>query len=391
MHPAGCRRTIQEPLCARKFNKMKWSEHINYSRYGELIDDQNISKHIKSLEFFKSLFPANASLRLYSENPINKLLEFKNSHTIGYLNWLSEAIPELLKTSKNFDVILKNLVNSDQTKWNEPIPFIHISYPFHQSGFHIDFRPFFDQTLPNPDLKLTNNSYKEEFFIEITEFTSHSMDKALRNWMALNWLIESRGLYFVGYYSKRPEQKFIEYLKELIVLKCNECLVDGSAIHISEEISSGFLNLTIYPRTQINQAVKERDRLNEKGFEVSINQIKSLPYNMIKETKRLIRNKMKKLNQINIWGNGILYIEVSQLFLIGSDLTKTIEDIKRRLKLANNVIAVVLWHQNYMALSAKNSIFIGNEFWQNSISDSSANLLLNILTSLTNVQPNITE
>lgn len=316
---------------------------LEFKDYSNVVDKETFDKYLLAREFLYKILD-QCTIDTF-RHPLNSILLFTSIESIKYTLWLSQIMPELEQKTSDYRTVLEYYKLCDTDKWDEAFDFTHVTYSYYASGFEVTYRPFETQNpdVPNPDIKLTNNETKEDLYLELTSFQGYTMDEHLRMWCFINDIIEKEGLYFLGKYSKRLKRKDINDLARIIFQLSLKCKHSSTIQNLTPNITLGYLEGKIYPRNRINEAVADRDNLREsKQLDIHLNQFKSLPVDMKKETKRMSRDIRKKFEQIENWGIGILYIRVSRIFMIGASSKDILNFVKSKLEKSKKVLAVIL-------------------------------------------------
>lgn len=313
----------------------KWSKQKEYINQADNIDDYTRDKALIALTFLEQEFGAQF-LKSHSINhPIRQMISDKTEFQIKDLIEFTETLRILKTTDSNYQKLIKKLLSEKVSK-TEGVPFVEIARMYIKEKMSISF---IDEDKKNgnktPDVQVINPDNGDIFFIEITKLdNSNERKKISDNYHFFHKEFNDVQPLFSFYGEQKEIINTDEYpkIKEIIANAKNKVRENSQIIYYSDHRFS-FLLVPPNHNKNFNEICEQ-------------NSIRPIHFNGLPQSfddTNRINNKISKAKQIPENQNGLLYVSISPLYFMTTDLPISIERIVANIAKHKNLLGIVLF------------------------------------------------
>lgn len=327
----------------------KWSKHKEYLKQLDTIDDEIRLKAIEATNFLENEF-GNQFLKITTINhPVRLMISNKAPYQIKDLVDFTNTLQILKKQDNNYNRLLRKLLSQKDAQ-TEGMSLVNVARLFSKEGFVISFLEEI-KNKRTPDVKITNPTNNDNFYIEITKLNkSDSHNHITNNYNFFHKQfhdIQPLLPFFGKQFNSIEKNEYIE-IADIIAKAKKRVKEENQIIYYSDNR----FNFLLAPLTQ------EQD-FNELCNENNISSIhfEGLPIN-VDETSR-INNKIDKAAQIPENENGLLFISISPMYFMITDLTAAIERLEANIAKHKNLLGIILFSE-IVASKESTLVRIGN-------------------------------
>lgn len=282
------------------------------------------------------------------------MISNKTVYQIQDLIEFADTLRILKAADSNYQKLIKKFLSEKSAK-TEGIPFVEIARMYIKENLNITF--INEDNIhgsKTPDVQVNNTDNGDIFYIEIT--TLKNSDD--RNQISKNYDFFHREFNYTqplfSFYGKQKQVvNEAEYtnIREIIVNAKNKVKENNQIIYYSDKRFC-FL-LAPQSNTENFNEICEHNNIRPIHFD-------GLPHNF-DETNR-INNKISKAKQIPENQNGLLYISISPLYFMTTDLLTAIERLEVNIAKYKNLLGIVLFSRivdsrEEVALKLENHLF----------------------------------
>ena len=319
-------------------DRYNWDKYIEFIQRTDEVEDEQKVKLIDTYKTFKKELGKGFLKNSKGKGHIITNYTFsRGEESYSWLIWLAENLNYFRERSCNYGELMKKLHSASNFR-AEGLPFIEIADNYRKAGFDIVFEPFKNSNRKKPDLKITNPSNGEIFFIEISKLNDSQdrIDKRNIYQTVFNEFISAPVIPFAGkIISKAKNSEVIQIVHKIKEFKVKAKNEDRFLIFSDDKIN--------FAVSSENKEEKVKEWSIENNYDYG--NIISLPFNP-NETKRIIGNKLpQKAPQIPSNKFGLIYIPVNPLYFYVKNPFEITEEIENKLieYKYNNILGVVIY------------------------------------------------
>lgn len=321
----------------------KWSKQKEYLTYLETIDDETRFKAIEAICFLEEEFGKQFLKTTTINHPVRLMISNKAPYQIKDLIEFTNTLQILKKQNNNYNRLLLKLLSQKEAK-TEGISLVNVARLFFKEEFVISFLEEVKKHR-TPDLKITNLNNKDIFYIEITKLNISDNNNHISNNYNFfhKQFHEIQPLFpFYGHQLKSiDEGEYIE-IANIIANAKKRVKEENQIIYYSDQ-RFNFLLAPSHHENDFNE-VCNRNNIRPIHFD-------SLPINL-DETSR-INNKIDKAYQIPKDKNGLLFIAISPLYFMTTELSVAIERLESNIVKHKNLLGIILFSEIVAAKESK--------------------------------------
>lgn len=330
----------------------KWSKQKEYLAHLETIDDETRFKAIEAICFLEKEFGRQFLKITTINHPLRLMISNKTPYQIKDLIEFTNTLQILKKQDNNYNRLLLKLLSQKDAK-TEGIALVNVARLFSKEKFVISFLEEVKKHR-TPDLKISNLNNKDIFYIEITKLNISDNNNHISNNYNFfhKQFHEIQPLFpFYGHQLKSiNEGEYIEIAN--IITNAKKRVKEENQIIYYADHRFNFLLAPSSDDNDFNE-VCNRNNIRPIHFE-------GLPINL-DETSR-INNKISKAYQIPEEKNGILFIAISPLYFLTTELSEAIERLESNIAKHKNLLGIILFSEivatkESKVIKIKNHIF----------------------------------
>lgn len=321
----------------------KWSKQKEYLTHLETIDEETRFKAIEAISFLEKEF-GKQFLKITTVNhPVRLMISNKAPFQIKDLIAFTNTLQILKKQDNNYNRLLLKLLSQKEAK-TEGISLVNVARLFSKEEFIISFLEEV-KNHPTPDLKISNLNNKDIFYIEITKLnTSDNNNQISNNYNFFHKQFhEIQPLFpFYGHQLKSIDKDEYIEIADIIANAKKRVKEENQIIYYADHR----FNFLLAPSSDDNDFNEVCNRNNIRPIHFD-----SLPINL-DETSR-INNKIDKAYQIPKDKNGLLFIAISPLYFMTTELSVAIERLESNISKHKNLLGIILFSEIVAAKESK--------------------------------------
>lgn len=316
-------------------NHFKWGKQKEYISNLDSIDDDTKNKAISALSFLELEFGAKFLKTTSLNHPIRQMISNKAPFQIKDLIEFTDTLQILKKEDNTYRRLIEKLVSKNDAR-TEGISLVNVARMFIKEGLSISFIDEIKNS-KSPDVKITNPNNKDVFYIEITRLNDSDNQNYIRknyNFFFNQFNRVQPLLPFFGQQFETIDEK--EYSEiEVIISNAKKRVKEENQIVYYSDKRFCFLLVPPSNDNSFNE-ICERNSIRSFHFD-------GLPID-VDETSR-INNKIGKVYQIPGNENGLLFISISSMYFMITDLTAAIERLEANIAKHKNLLGIILFSE----------------------------------------------
>ncbi|MFV8339356.1 hypothetical protein ACNQGL_08785 [Flavobacterium sp. LB3P21] len=312
-----------------------WGKQKEYISHLDTIDAETKSKAINALSLLEIELGAKFLKTTSLNHPIRQMISNKAPFQIKDLIEFSDTLQILKKEDNNYRRLIEKLVSKNDAQ-TEGISLVNVARMFLKEGLVISFIDEIKNS-KSPDVKIANPNNKDVFYIEITRLN----DSDNQNYIRKNY-----NFFFNQFNRVQPLLPFFGKQFETIDEKeypSIEVIISNAKKRVKEENQIVYYSdkrfcFLLAPQTNDNSfnEICERNNIRSIHFD-------GLPID-VDETSR-INNKIGKAYQIPENENGLLFIAISPMYFLITDLAAAIERLEANIAKHKNLLGIILFSE----------------------------------------------
>lgn len=313
----------------------KWSKQKEYLAELETIDDEVRFKAIEAISFLEQEFGAHFLKTTTINHPIRYMISNKTSYQIKDLIEFTNTLQVLKKEDNNYNRLIQKLLSQKEAKI-EGVSTVSVARIFMKEGFFVSFIDEI-KNHKTPDIKISNPNNTDTFYIEITKLNNSDNQNHISdnyNFFHEQFNYVQPLLSFYGKQLEIIEKTDYQEIIEIIANTKKRAIEDDQITFYKDERFEFLLAPSNYEK-ELNEICK-KNNLRTIHFE-------GLPID-IDETSR-INNKISKANQIPKNENGLLFIAISPLYFLITDVSEVIERLESNIGKHKNLLGIILFSE----------------------------------------------
>lgn len=313
----------------------KWGKQKEYISHLDTIDDDTKNKALCAFSFLEQEFGAQFLKTTSVNHPVRQMISNKAPFQIKDLIEFTDTLQILKKEDNNYRRLIEKLLSKNDAL-TEGISLVNVARMFLKEGLIISFIDEIKNS-KSPDVKITNPNNNDVFYIEITKLN----DSDNQNYIRKNY-----NFFFNQFNSVQPLLPFFGKQFETIDEKeypSIEVIISNAKKRVKEENQIVYYSdkrfcFLLAPQTNDNSfnEICERNNIRSIHFD-------GLPID-VDETSR-INNKIGKAYQIPENENGLLFISISPMYFMITNLTDAIERLEANIAKHKNLIGIILFSE----------------------------------------------
>ena len=310
----------------------KWKKHKEYSSHLDTIDEDTKNKVINTLSFLELEFGAQFLKTTSVNHPIRQMISNKTAYQIKDLIEFGDTLKILKKEDSNYRRLIEKLVNKNDAQ-TEGISLVNVARMFLKVELKISFIDE-QKNSRTPDVKVTNPNNKDVFYIEITKLNNSDIQKEIsENYNFFHKQFNNIQPLF-SFYGKQFKSINKDEYPEIskIIKEAKKSVKENNQIIYYSDHRFNFLLAPPSHNTDFNE-ICERNNIQSIHFN-------GLPID-VDETSR-ISNKIGKANQIPENQNGLLFISISPIYFLTTDLIAAIKRLETNIAKYKNLVGIIL-------------------------------------------------
>lgn len=313
----------------------KWGKQKEYISHLDTIDDETKSKVINALSFLELEFGAQFLKITHVNHPVRQMISNKTAYQIKDLIEFSDTLQILKKEDNNYNRLIQKLLSQKEAK-TEGVFLVDVARMFIKEGLTISFIDEIKNST-SPDVKITNPNNNDVFFIEITKLNDSDIQNEIRdnyNFFHKQFNDIQPLFSFYGKQFKSVEKEEYPEISKIIADVKKKVKENNQIVYYSDR-RFNFLLAPSSHDADFNE-ICEKNNIQSIHFD-------GLPID-VDETSR-INNKIRKAYQIPKDENGLLFIAISPLYLITTDLIAAIERLESNIAKYKNLLGIILFSE----------------------------------------------
>lgn len=249
-----------------------------------------------------------------------------------WLCWFAESIKEL-RHQQNFKTLIDRLKN--ERKFREGLSVLEAARKLYDVGFSIDFDQSisYDGRNKLPDMRVTCEATKEEFYVEVSVLDRS--DALKRNSSLTGELFHiAPGMHYSGRLFKSPSEKTFSELKKEIEEKAIKVFKEGGTQHV---IKQGLIELAI---SHPNDAELFQSWVESKKYRIGTFYLPHENFNHAVRLKQKIQAKQKQLPSDK---PNVLFIKLNKMMSFNFDKVSFINEVEDGLHGYDHLLGVVAY------------------------------------------------
>lgn len=313
----------------------KWSKQKEYISHLKTIDENTKIKAINALSFLELEFGAQFLKTTSINHPVRQMISNKTAYQIKDLIEFGDTLKILKKEDSNYRRLIEKLVNKNDAQ-TEGISLVNVARMFLKEELKISFIDE-QKNARTPDVKVTNPNNKDVFYIEITKLNDSDNQKEISenyNFFHKHFNnIQPLFSFFGKQFKSVNKDEYPEISK--IIEDAKKKVKENNQIIYYSDHRFNFLLAPPSHDTDFNE-ICERNNIESIHFN-------GLPID-VDETSR-INNKIGKANQIPENQNGLLFISISPIYFLTTDLIAAIERLEANIAKYKNLLGIILFSE----------------------------------------------
>ncbi|MBS4041318.1 MAG: hypothetical protein KGZ81_12065 [Flavobacteriales bacterium] len=313
----------------------KWSKQKEYISHLDNIEDDIKRKAINALSFLEVEFGAQFLKTTSINHPIRQMISNKAPFQIKDLMEFSETLQILKKENNNYNRLIQKLLSKDNAQ-TEGISLVNVARMFLKEELIVSFIDEI-KNKKTPDVKITNPYNKDVFYIEITKLNNSDYQKEINDNYNFfhNQFNNVQPLFsFSGKQFQLVDKKEYPGISKIIADAKKRVKENDQIIYYSDRRFNFMLAPPSY-NYDFNE-ICERNNIRSIRFN-------GLPIE-VDETSR-INNKIVKANQIPEGENGLLFIEISPIYFLTTDIVNAAIRLEANIAKYKNLLGIILFSE----------------------------------------------
>lgn len=331
----------------------KWKKHKEYISHLDTIDEDTKNKVINTLSFLELEFGAQFLKTTSVNHPIRQMISNKTAYQIKDLIEFGDTLKILKKEDSNYRRLIEKLVNKNDAQ-TEGISLVNVARMFLKVELKISFIDE-QKNSRTPDVKVTNPNNKDVFYIEITKLNNSDIQKEIsENYNFFHKQFNNIQPLF-SFYGKQFKSINKDEYPEIskIIKEAKKSVKENNQIIYYSDHRFNFLLAPPSHNTDFNE-ICERNNIQSIHFN-------GLPID-VDETSR-ISNKIGKANQIPENQNGLLFISISPIYFLTTDLIAAIKRLETNIAKYKNLVGIILFSEIVAPKEATQRSYWKNHFF----------------------------
>ena len=331
----------------------KWKKHKEYISHLDTIDEDTKNKVINTLSFLELEFGAQFLKTTSVNHPIRQMISNKTAYQIKDLIEFGDTLKILKKEDSNYRRLIEKLVNKNDAQ-TEGISLVNVARMFLKVELKISFIDE-QKNSRTPDVKVTNPNNKDVFYIEITKLNNSDNQKEIsENYNFFHKHFNNIQPLF-SFYGKQFKSINKDEYPEIskIIKEAKKSVKENNQIIYYSDHRFNFLLAPPSHNTDFNE-ICERNNIQSIHFN-------GLPID-VDETSR-ISNKIGKANQIPENQNGLLFISISPIYFLTTDLIAAIKRLETNIAKYKNLVGIILFSEIVAPKEATQRSYWKNHFF----------------------------
>lgn len=313
----------------------KWKKQKEYISHLETIDENTKIKAIDALSFLELEFGAQFLKTTSINHPVRYMISNKTPYQIMDLIDFTNTLKTLKEEDNNYKRLIEKLSSQEDAK-TEGIPMINVARMFTKEDFIISFLDEI-KSKKTPDIKIDNPNNNDSFYVEITKLNDSDYQNQIRdNYILFHNQFNNKHpiIPFYGKQFETIEKRHYQEVKKLITDAKKRALETNQIIY-HDDYRFKFLVAPSSLEKEINEIFKQSN--------LNINDFQGLSID-INETSR-INNKICKANQIPENENGLLFISLSPLYFLITNISEVIKRLETNIGKYKNLLGIILFSE----------------------------------------------
>lgn len=316
-------------------DRFKWKKQKEYINNHDSIDENTKSKAIDAFSFLELEFGARFLKTTTINHPVRYMISNKTPYQIKDLIDFTNTLKTLKEEDNNYKRLVGKLSSQEDAK-TEGIPMMNVARMFTKEDFIITFLDEI-KSKKRPDIKIDNPNNNDTFYVEITKLNDSDYQNQIRDNYILFHNQFNNNHPIIPFYGKQfetIEKCHYQEVKELIT-DAKKRALETSQIIYHDDYRFKFL---VAPPS-LEKELNEFFLLSN----LNINDFQGLSVD-IDETSR-INNKICKANQIPENENGLLFISISPLYFLITNISEVIKRLETNIGKYKNLLGIILFSE----------------------------------------------
>lgn len=313
----------------------KWIKQKEYISHLDTIDENTKIKAIDALSFLEIEFGAQFLKTASINHPIRQMISNKVPFQVKDLIEFTETLQILKKENNNYNRLIQKLLSKNNAQ-TEGISLVNVARMFLKEELIVSFIDEI-KNKRTPDIKINNPNNDDVFFIEITKLNNSDYQKEISdnyNFFHNQFNNVQPLLSFFGKQFQLVDKKEYPEISKIIAEAKKKVNENNQIIYHSDRRFKFMLAPPSYDN-DFNE-ICERNNIESIHFN-------GLPID-VDETSR-INNKIGKANQIPENQNGLLFISISPIYFLTTDLIAAIERLEANIAKYKNLLGIILFSE----------------------------------------------
>lgn len=313
----------------------KWSNQKEYIINLETIDEKTRCYAIDAISFLEQEFGTHFLKTTTISHPVRFMISNKTPYQIKDLIEFTNTLKILKKEDNNYKRLIQKLISQKEAK-TEGVSMANVARMFSKEGFTISFLDEI-KSRKTPDIKISNQNNIDVFYIEITKLNDSDYQNQIRD----------NNIFFHKQFNNiKPLLSF--YGKQFEIIEKSDYLEITEIIANSKKRTIENNQITFYSDNRFKFLIapssleRDFDEICRKNNLRTIH-FEGLPID-VDETSR-INNKISKANQIPENENGLLFIAISPLYFLMTEISEAIKRLETNIAKHKNLLGIILFSE----------------------------------------------
>lgn len=327
----------------------KWIKQKEYISHLDTIDENTKIKAIDALSFLEIEFGAQFLKTASINHPIRQMISNKAPFQVKDLIEFTETLQILKKENNNYNRLIQKLLSKNNAQ-TEGISLVNVARMFLKEELIVSFIDEI-KNKRTPDVKINNPNNDDVFFIEITKLNNSDYQKEISdnyNFFHNQFNNVQPLLSFFGKQFQLVDKKEYPEISKIIAEAKKKVNENNQIIYHSDRRFKFMLAPPSYDN-DFNE-ICERNNIQSISFN-------GLPIE-VDETSR-INNKIVKASQIPEGENGLLFIAISPIYFLTTDIITAAKRLEANIAKHKNLLGIILFSE-IVAPKVPTQIKLGN-------------------------------
>jgi len=340
---------IMRKIFINERDLFKWSKQKEYISQLDTIDENTKIKAIDALSFLEIEFGAQFLKTTSINHPIRQMISNKAPFQIKDLIEFTETLKILKKENNNYNRLIQKLLGKDNAQ-TEGVSLVNVARIFLKEELTVSFIDEI-KNKKTPDVKITNPNNDDVFFIEITKLNNSDYQ---------NEISDNYNFFYNQFNNVQPLFSFFGTQFQLVDKK--EYPGISKIIADAKKKVKENNQIIYYSDRRFNFMLSPPSHDDDFNEICERNNIQSIRFNglpiEVDETSR-INNKIGKASQIPKGENGLLFIAISPIYFLTTDIVTVAKRLEANIAKYKNLLGIILFSE-IVAPKEPTQIKLGN-------------------------------